>query len=52
MAKATKFSDEINKLIESDNLEEAKRLLNKELLEAWTMRQRKKIETAKKWLHE
>jgi len=48
--KKTKFSDEINKLIESENLEGAKKLLNKELLEAWAINQRKKIETANKWL--
>lgn len=46
----TKFSPEVMKLIESDNLEEAKRLLNKELLETWSNIQRKKIDVAKKWL--
>ncbi len=51
MAKATIFSDEINRMIESKNLEAAKKLLNHELLEAWKKKQRKKIEIAKKWLH-
>ena len=51
MATATIFSDEINKLIEFDNFEAAKKLVTKELLEAWKKKQRKKIEIANKWLH-
>lgn len=52
MAKETIFSDEINRLIESENLEAAKKLINHALLEAWKKIQRKKIEIAKKWLQE
>lgn len=52
MAKATIFSDEINRLIESEDLDAAKKKLYQELLEAWEKKQREKIETAKKWLQE
>lgn len=52
MATSTIFSDEINRLIESENLDAAKKILYQELLEAWKTKQRKKIDTAKKWLQE
>ena len=51
MAKETIFSDEINRLIESENLDAAKKILYQDLLEVWKKKQRTKIEIANKWLH-